>query len=223
MRRRPDVMLNLAGTLRLAAAVDPQAAANSDGTFSCVAAIFDVRIPRLFYDLVLRPGCFDRSLSERGLPTLLHDHDWLAAPIGTVQRCEETDAPADSAASRQLEADATLFPPDTDLLRTLRRAMTERNGDGRAPLREFSVGFDVRDARWDVMDDDEVLAVYDAQLWEFSVCLAGGALDATGYLRADTPDELLSRFPKPGSPTAANPAALAAVRREKALARTRPA
>ncbi|WP_217913227.1 HK97 family phage prohead protease [Miltoncostaea marina] len=211
MRRRPDVTLGLGSALRLAAEVNPAGGPDADGRFSCVAAIFDVPIPRIFYSLVLRPGCFDRSLAERGLPSLLHDHDWSAV-IGTVERCEADE--------QQLVAGATLFPPDTDRLREVRLAMTARNGDGRAPLREFSVGFDIRDARWDVLDDDEVLAVYDAQLWEFSVTLAGGILDSTGFLRAEArDDELLARFPREARPGDKSADLSAAARRKRALAR----
>ena len=72
-------------------------------------------------------------------------------------------------------------------------AMTARNGDGRGPLREFSIGFNVTNARWESPDgepineadppDDEVLGIYELELLEFSPVLQGAAR-GTGFLRA---------------------------------------
>jgi len=207
---RPDFRLAIPGRITLAA-VAPDGGANDDGTFACVASIFEQRIPRFFFDIVLRTGCFDRSLNERGLPSLVWSHDWQQPPIGTIARCEETD--------NQLQADGRLFidgdAPDPLALRVY-RAMRERNADGRAPLREFSIGFDMVDARWDVLDEDEVLAVYDGELYELGPTLVG-AVSGTGFLQAPGPDELLARFPRPG-----HTAELSAdARRERGLARAR--
>lgn len=205
IRGRPDFLL--ATSRRVTLATDPQAGLDKDGRFSCVATIFEQRISRLFFDMILREGCFDRSLSERGLPSCVWSHDWETPPIAATTRCEQV--------GMTLEADAELFPAETDILRHLRMAMSRRNGDGRATLREFSLGFDIVDARWDVVEHEEVLAVYDAELYEFGPCLVA-AVSGTGFLRAPEPDELLSRFPRPGDPSAEMSAD---ARRERGLAR----
>lgn len=184
----PDFRLHIPARITLAAEVDPEAGADAEGRVRCVASIFDQRVPRMFYDMQLMSGCFDESLSERGLPSFVWSHDWQTPPIGTTERCEQVDL--------NLEGEATLFPPDTDLLRHLRLAMSEHNADGRVPLREFSIGFDVLDADWIERDGDEVLGISRGLLYEFGPCLVG-AVAGTGFLQAPDADELLSRFPRP--------------------------
>jgi hypothetical protein len=179
-------------------------------------------IPRYFYDIVLRPGCADRSLRERGLPTVLYAHDMYGAVIGSCNSFVERD--------ERFVAEASLFVAEDRRVQLAYEtwvAMTARNGDGRAPLREFSIGFDLVDARWETVagepineadpPDDEVLAVYDLELFEFSPVLVGAAA-GTGFLRGLERDELLERFPRPAAPALA-PARLSA--KTRSLARQR--
>lgn len=208
----PDFRLHAPGRVTLATEADPSAGPDAEGRFSAVVGAVNQVIPRFFYDIVLRPGCATRSLEERGLPSVLYAHDMSGSVIGTCESfVEEGDV---------FKAGATLF---TDSSRRVQLAyetwvaMTARNGDGRSPLREFSIGFDVVDARWEIEDEDEVLAMYDIELFEFSPVLVG-AVRGTGFLSAPDTDELLTRFPRPG---AGQSQLSAEARRERGLAQAR--
>ncbi|HEY3021804.1 MAG TPA: hypothetical protein VGJ32_16515 [Solirubrobacteraceae bacterium] len=196
----PDFRLTARAPLTLATEADPAAGPDADGRFSAVVGATEQVIPRLFYDIVLKAGCADRSLSERGLPSVLYAHDLAGAVIATCEAFEERD--------NLFVAEATLLIAEDRRVQLAYEtwvAMSSRNGDGRSPLREFSIGFDAIDAAWETRGGEEVLAFADIDLFEFSPVLVGAAR-GTGFLQAPTIDELLERFPRPTKLEAPEPA-----------------
>lgn len=167
------------------------------GTFEAVVSTFDHIVPGVLYDRVIKPGAFTRSLRDRGLPSLVWSHNWDTPPIGRTLEARETDEGLVVRAQLYVDGDH----PDPLALRVM-RAMGDTNGDGRAPLREFSIGFDIVDAEWEVRDGNDVLAVTDAELYEFGPCLVGAnrtrAIEVAMSRTAEGGrDPLLDRFPRP--------------------------
>lgn len=206
----PDFRLSAPARVTLATEADPTAGPDDTGRFNAIVGAVEQRIPRLFYDIILRSGCADRSLTERGLPTVLYAHDMYGAVIGSCESFTEQDQTFVAEANLFIDADRRV-----QLAYETWVAMTARNGDGRPPLREFSIGFDIVDARWEIEDEEEVLAIYDIELLEFSPVITGAAR-GTGFLRAPDADELLARFPRPDGHPAEHSAE---ARRERGLAR----
>lgn len=180
------------------------AAAGGDtpGSFEAVVSTFNTRVEGLFYDQMLKPGCFSRSLTERGLPACVWSHDWDTPPIGVTTEASETP--------EGLQVKGRLFVADDEdspLARQVYTAMRATGGDGRHVLREFSIGFDIVEAGWEVHDEDEVLAISEVNLFEYGPCLVGRnvsrLIDVNGHTvdRNATAKAVLGRFPKPsGAP-----------------------
>lgn len=138
------------------------------GTFEALVSTFNTRVERFFYDQVLKPGCFTRTLKERGLPACIWSHGWDTPPIGRTLEAKET---ADG-----LYVKGQLFVgPDDDheIARQVWTAMRAQGGDDQYVLREFSIGFDVVDASMTIVDEDEVLEITDVELFEYGPCLVG--------------------------------------------------
>lgn len=165
--------------------------------FEAVVSTFDHIVRGAFYDRVIRRGAFARSLRDRGLPALVWSHDWDTPPIGRVLDAHETD--------EGLHVRGELFTDGVSDPLALRvaRAMATTQGDGRPTLREFSVGFDIVDAAWEVHDGEEVLAVTDAELYECGPCLVGAnrtrliEVSMSGRGGPIEHDPVLDRFPRP--------------------------
>lgn len=208
---RPDFVLAASGSQAFGLTLESNGGPDENGRFTAAVCQLDAIIPRPFYDVVLRPGCADAYLQQRGLPTILYAHDMAGAVIGTCESFAEING--------NFVAEGTLLiEPErrVNLAYETWIAMTARNGDGRAPLREFSIGFDVSEARWEEQEDREVLAFYVIELFEFSPVVVG-ASPGTGFLSAPPADELLTRFPKPGGTRTRQHSA--SVRREIGMAR----
>lgn len=165
----------------------------ADGTFEAIVSTFNTRVKGMFYDQMLKPECFSRSLSENGYPSCVWSHDWDTPPIGSTLLAEEV--------GEGLRAKAKLFIDEkfaSPLARQVYAAMQARNGDGRPVLREFSIGFEIVEAEWEIHDEDEVLAITDVNLIEFGPCLKGRNISRLIEVNgASAPeDPVLARFPR---------------------------
>jgi HK97 family phage prohead protease len=163
------------------------------GTFEAVVSTFGTRVKGLFYDQMLKPGCFSRTLAENGFPACVWSHDWDTPPIGATLEVKEN--------AEGLLARARLFVADGEespLARQVYTAMQAKGGDGRPVLREFSIGFEIVEAEWEVHDEEEVLAISDVNLIEFGPCLKGRnvsrLIEVNGASAPDDP--VLARFPR---------------------------
>lgn len=138
------------------------------GTFTAVVSTFNTIVEGLFYDQMLKPGCFSKSIGERGFPSCVWDHEWSTPPIGECLSAGETVEGA--------ETKTRLFIGDdehSDRAREVYTAMRAKNGDGRNVLREFSIGFRIVEADWEVHDEREVLAISEVIWWEYGPTLVG--------------------------------------------------
>lgn len=194
------------------------------GTFEAAVSTFNTRVEGLFYDQRLKPGCFDESI-EQGFPACVWSHDWDTPPIGA---CLGIEAKGDD-----LWAKTRLFVAEDDdhaVARQVYTAMRATGGDGRNVLREFSIGFRIQDAEWAMEDEDEILDITRASLWEYGPCLVGrnvnrligvqsvGGAGARFASSADpSQDPVLQRFPRPSRRSADQDSR----RRELLLARPR--
>lgn len=165
----------------------------ADGTFEAIVSTFNTRVKGLFYDQMLKPECFSRSLADNGYPSCVWSHDWDTPPIGATLLAEEV--------GEGLRAKAKLFIDEqfsSPLARQVYAAMQARNGDGRPVLREFSIGFEIVEAEWEIHDEDEVLAITDVNLIEFGPCLKGRNVSRLIEVNgASAPeDPVLARFPR---------------------------
>jgi HK97 family phage prohead protease len=114
------------------------------------------------------PGCFERSLEERGLPYFVWAHEWHTVPIGVVKSAEETDA--------GLVVTARLFVGDDEdhpVARQVYTAMRALDGKGAPALREFSFGFQTVGSRYVTEDEREIRELTDVELFEVGPCLVG--------------------------------------------------
>lgn len=161
-----------------------------DGTFSAIVSTFNTRVEGMMFDQMLKPGCFTRSLAENGFPACVWSHEWDTPPIGATLAAEET--------GEGLYVEGRLFIESSPLAAQVYTAMTEKNGDGRPVLREFSIGFEIAEADWEIHDEDEVLAISDTNLVEFGPCLKGRnvsrLIEVNGA--AAPADPTLARFPR---------------------------
>lgn len=172
------------------------------GTFEAVVSTFNTRVKGTFYDQMLKTGCFSRSLRDRGLPACVWAHDWDTPPIGVTFEGEEI-AEGLRIRGRFFVAD----DEDSPKAREVYTAMRAVGGDGRNVLREFSIGFDIVEAEWEVHDEEEVLVITDTHLYEYGPCLVGRnvsrLLDVHGPDRRSEPQteeqSVLTRFPRPRS------------------------
>ena len=165
----------------------------SPGTFEALASTFNTTVKGLFYDQMLKPGCFARSLTENGYPACVWSHDWDTPPIGATLDVAET--------TEGLRIKARLFVGDGEvspMAQQVYTAMKATGGDGRPTLREFSIGFEIVEAEWEVHEEEEVLAISDVNLIEFGPCLKGRNTSHLIQVNgADAPDDpVLARFPR---------------------------
>ena len=163
------------------------------GTFEAIVSTFNTKVKGLFYDQMLKPECFTRTLTENGYPPCVWSHDWDTPPIGATLKAEQQTEGL-YAKSRLFIAEGEFSP----LAQQVHTAMTAKNGDGRPVLREFSIGFEIVEAEWEVHDEEEVLAISDVNLIEFGPCLKGRnvsrLIQVNGASASDDP--VLARFPR---------------------------
>lgn len=193
------------------------------GTFTAVVSTFNTIVEGLFYDQMLKPGCFEKSIAA-GFPAPVWDHEWSTPPIGACLAAREITEGAETK-TRLFIAD----DEDSPKAREVYTAMRAKNGDGRHVLREFSIGFRIVEAEWEVHDEREVLAITEVTWWEYGPTLVGRNtsrlvdLHATGASPAPDPkdDPVLQQFGRPpsGAPRTPSPDALA---RARALHLARP-
>lgn len=172
------------------------------GEFEAVVSTFNTPVEGVFYDQMLKPGCFSRTLGERGYPAIVWSHEWDTPPIGQTLDAKETE--------EGLHIRGRLFvgeEEDHPVARQVYTAMRAQGGDSRNVLREFSIGFDIVEAEWEIRDEEELLAISDVNLFECGPCLVGrnvtrlievaSAGEGRQRERAVESDPVLARFPRP--------------------------
>ena len=188
------------------------------GTFTAVVSTFNTIVEGLFYDQMLKPGCFEKSIAN-AYPAPVWDHEWSTPPIGACLDCRETTEGAETKTRLFIGEDE-----DSPRAREVYTAMRAKNGDGRHVLREFSIGFRIVEAEWEVHDEREVLAIEEVIWWEYGPTLVGRNtsrlvdMHAAGSTAAGIPDPkddpVLQKFGRPpsGGTHAPSPDALALAR-----------
>lgn len=135
------------------------------GTFEAIVAVFnnvDHGGDRMI------PGAFTRTLEERGLPPVVWSHMWDVPPIGVVKEAVETD--------EGLQIKGRLFvgkDEDHAIARQVYAAMRAQDGNGVAPLREFSFGYETRGSKTVEEDGEEIRELTDVELFEVGPTLVG--------------------------------------------------
>lgn len=134
------------------------------------------------------PGAFAKDLAERQTYPFIWTHSWRDVPVGVITAARETD--------EGLEVDFKLFigeHPDAEAVYAAMR-------DG--AIKEFSIGYRVRDARWvtETIDDlqVEIRELLDLELIEAGPTLMGANSEThlVGLKAADRTvdrDELLAK------------------------------
>lgn len=182
--------------------------ADEPGTFEALVSIFG-NVDRQME--IVAAGAFKDSLSE-GLPAIVWSHDWLTPPIGVCLEARETD--------EGLLVKARLFVADDedhDLARKVHAAMRSKGGDGRSPLREFSIGYRVLTERYEDRDGQQVVVLEKLDLIECGPCLRGANTETrlVGVKALDDDDETPAPKPVPdppsGGPTPEQRTAMAAM------------
>lgn len=158
-------------------------AVNGDGTFEAIVSTFGN--VDLDGDVMVK-GCFERSLKERGYPSVLHSHD-RSQLIGVVDEIRETEL--------GLYVKGRLLIGEVARADEVYAGMKAKNGDGKPALRDWSIGFRVRKAHWAESDDPlaapwggEVREITDVELWEVSPTLVGANPQA-GLLSVKSADD----------------------------------
>lgn len=141
------------------------------GTFEALVAVFG-NVDS--YGDRMAKGAFARTLTEHGLPPIVWSHDWHTPPVGASLKATEED---DGLVIR-----GQLFL-DVPLGAHIYTAMSRKGGDGKAALRRFSFGYDVKGYSVEESDDPnawmgEVRTLTDVDLWECGPCLVGVNLEA---------------------------------------------
>lgn len=137
---------------------------DTPGTFEALVAVFN-NVDR-GGDRIL-PGAFKRTLKD-GLPPIVWSHNWDVPPIGVVTEASET--------GDGLLVKGRLFVAegeDSPVARQVYTAMKAVDGQGRAPLREFSFGYEVRDAASVTEDGEDIRELKDLELFEVGPTLVG--------------------------------------------------
>lgn len=114
----------------------------------------------------VRPGAFQRSLSENGLPAVLYSHAWDAPPIGVCLEAKEIPEGL-WVRGRFFVAEGE----DSPLARAVYTALKAKDGNGRSALRKFSIGYSVRASTPITEDGFEIRELIDVDLYEVSVVL----------------------------------------------------
>lgn len=139
--------------------------ADESGVFEAVVAVFDN------VDLVgdrIEKGAFARTLKEKGFPAIVWSHAWSTPPIGAVLEAKETD--------EGLYIKGRLFVADDEdhqIARQVYAAMKAKDGNGQAPLRQFSFAYDVVEASMETEDGEDVYVLKDLDVFEVGPCLRG--------------------------------------------------
>lgn len=136
------------------------AAEDDRGTFEAVVSVFG-NVDS--YGDRVESGAFAKSLTK-GLPPVVWSHRWDEPPIGAALEATETDEGLVVKAKLDL---------DNPLAANVYRALTNKGGDGRPPLREFSFAYDVIDAEWIKVDGEDVFSLKTLDLIEVGPCLKG--------------------------------------------------
>lgn len=149
------------------AVTDLKAIKNGDvpGTFEAIVAVFG-NVDRGGDRMV--KGAFKRTLEERGLPPIVWSHNWDVPPIGVVSEAAENN--------EGLRIKGRLFvgeDEDHPMARQVWTAMKAQDGNGAAPLREFSFGFETRGSAMVEEDDEEIRELRDVELFEVGPTLVG--------------------------------------------------
>lgn len=139
-------------------------------------------------------GAFTETLKNDGFPPIIWSHDRYVPPIGAALEATETDKGL-YIKGRLLVAE----DEDHAIARQVYAAMKAKGGDGRAPLRQFSFGYRVKEARYVVEDDIEIRELVAVQLFEVSPTLVG-ANPATELLAVKT-DTTGAPAPAPHGPS----------------------
>lgn len=138
---------------------------DTPGMFEAVVAVFNN------VDLVgdrIEKGAFARTLKENGLPAIVWSHNWQTPPIGAIQEAKETD--------EGLLIKGRLFVgegEDHQIARQVYAAMKAKDGNGDAPLRQFSFAYNVVEASMETEDGDDVYVLKDLDVFEVGPCLRG--------------------------------------------------
>lgn len=146
---------------------DLKAIGGSDepGTFEAIVAVFgnvDTGGDRL------ERGAFKRTLKERGLPPIVWSHNWDVPPIGVVSEAVENN--------EGLRIKGRLFvgeDEDSPLARQVYTAMKATDGNGKAPLREFSFGYAAKEYAMEGEDEQKIRVLKDVELFEVGPTLIG--------------------------------------------------
>lgn len=175
-------------------------AAGPPGSFEALVAVFgnvDQGGDRL------EPGAFKRTLAERGLPPIVWSHEWDTPPIGVTTSAQETP--------EGLVLKGRLFVgqgEDNQRAREVYTAMKAADGNGQAPLREFSFGYSARDYRFETAaDGTEVRVLSDVELYEAGPTLVGmnPATRLIG-IKSGATLQIVDGDPAPANAGTANPA-----------------
>lgn len=144
-----------------------ETASSAPGEIEAVVSTFNEDVPRGYfyrwYDRLL-PGCFATAL-ERGYPAVVYAHMLDEVPIGATMAAEETD--------EGLLVRGRLFIDEVQAAKEAWTAMRETGGDGRPPLREFSISGRVVRSRELVEDEREIREIEEFDLWEWGPCVRG--------------------------------------------------
>lgn len=124
------------------------------GTFEAVVSVFGN--VDLVGDVVI-PGAFKRTLTENGLPPIGWMHNSDVPPIGVAVDAKET--------SEGLWVKGRLFV-DEDAGHDLARQVYA--GMKAGAIRQFSFGYEIKDAAWETVDGTEVRLLKDLDLIEVS-------------------------------------------------------
>jgi HK97 family phage prohead protease len=133
----------------------------SDGTFEAIVSVFG-NVDS--YGDRVEPGAFATTL-QKGFPAVVWTHQWTEPPIGATLDAKET--------SEGLYVKGRLFIEDNQRAREVYAAMKNLGGDGQPPLREFSFAYDIVNAGWEVVDEEEIFSLKELDLIEVGPCLRG--------------------------------------------------
>ena len=137
------------------------------GEIEALVSTFNNDIPRgyfyTWYDRLL-PGCFAAAL-EAGYPAVVYAHMLDEVPIGATLRATETD--------EGLLVRGRFFIDEVQAAREAHTALSATGGDGRPPLREFSISGSVVRARTVEEEEREVREIEEFDLWEWGPCVRG--------------------------------------------------
>lgn len=135
------------------------------GSFEAVVGVFNV--PDRYRE-VIDPGFFTESL-KAGLPAVVWSHAWMTPPIGVSMSAVETE--------EGLLTKGRFFVKDEEkspLAQQVYTAMSVKGGDGRPPLREWSVGLNVEKESYEEHPEyGQIVHLEKGECVEYGPCLKG--------------------------------------------------